>query len=168
MGGFDLRCRFCRREIREGGGLGVRRRVGSPSTTSASGGHARDDGAREHLALRREDEAWRQRREDMAQLAEIGGHQRIGDRDGRVGDADMHGGEPKKRMLDANCRRGSRPGARPKGRAREAPRRCAARAPSPPHKRADANRRRRRVAPGRDARGASRAQCARRSVRRSG
>ena len=59
------------------------------------------------------------------QLAEVARHQRIGRRDRRIGDADIHRRQRRAARARCRCRTGSRSAARPTGRGAAAPARCA-------------------------------------------
>ena len=77
----------------------IARRIGADRNFGARR-HGGGDGARERGAVGGKDEAGRQRRHDRFELAEILRQQRIGHRDRRIGNADMHGGKAEQRMLD--------------------------------------------------------------------
>ena len=64
------------------------------------GRHHRLDGAAVGVAVGREHEAGREQVDDVPELAEVARDQRIGGRDRRVGDADIHGGKTEQRMLE--------------------------------------------------------------------
>ena len=98
MRGVD---RADRRRRRERGKQrrGRRRRVRRHHDFASSGAAARDR-ARERCAVGGEDEAGRENVDDGFEFAEILRQQRIGHRDRRIGNADMHGGKAEKRMFD--------------------------------------------------------------------
>ncbi len=77
----------------------VRRRIARHHHLDV-GRHRLFDGAREGRAIGREDEAGREQCEYVFELPEVAGDQRIGRRDRRVGDADIHRSEPEQRVLE--------------------------------------------------------------------
>ena len=77
----------------------VRRRIGGDDDLDIAR-HGCGDGAREGGAVGGEDQARRENADDGFELAEILRHQRIGHRDRRVRNADMHGGKAEQRVLD--------------------------------------------------------------------
>ena len=66
--------------------------------------HSRGNGARKRDAARGKDEAGRQNFHDALELLEILRDQRIGHGDRCIGNADMHGGKAKQRVLDIVAR----------------------------------------------------------------
>ena len=117
------------------------------------------DGPRKRSAVSGKNEAGREQVDDGAQLAEVVRHQRIGRRDRRVGNADIHRSESEQCVLDVIAGQHSRAAARRTIRVAAVRPRYAAHRRASRHRSASAIGPVRRVGQGTERSGAALAQC---------
>ena len=148
---FDRRRRLCARQVCEQRRRPIARRICRDRDFDA-GRHRGGDGAGEGGAVRGKDEAGLKNLDDGFELAEILRQQRVRHRDRRIGNADMHGGKAKERMLDIVAGKNGDRALRRQAARQAAPRRWRALSSMHPHRSACARRPMRHAAPGTRAR----------------